>query len=234
MKIAILSDIHANIYAFEAVLKVIAKEKIEKTFVAGDLIGYYYWPKEIIEICMNNKNIYCIKGNHEQNFLRAIKDSNYMLKTIKKYGSSYKIASEVLSSQEIDWLKNLPLFKNINLNNNSLHITHGSLDQINKYIYPDSNIESFKQQTTYADYTILGHTHYPFIFANDGKWLINPGSVGQPRDNCFSASFFILDLKTKVVIPKRVTYEFEDIIKKIDLYDNNLIYLKKPFFKDKK
>lgn len=229
MKIAILSDIHSNIYAFRAVLNIIDKEKIKKVLIAGDLMGYYYWPKEVIEICMNKDKFLCIKGNHEENFLRAIQDDGYMLETTKIYGSSYKIALKTLSSRHINWLKSLPSFLNIIIDSKTFYITHQSLEGFDEYVYPDTSFNKLKKQIGNADYTVLGHTHYPFIFADNEKWLLNPGSVGQPRDHCASASFFIVDLKTNVIIPKRVNFELEDIFRHIDKYDKKLTYLKKVF-----
>ncbi|MAJ91709.1 MAG: hypothetical protein CMF40_05925, partial [Legionellales bacterium] len=195
MKIAILSDIHANIYAFNAVLDVIKKEGIEKIIVAGDLIGYYYWPREVIDICMRNDDILCIKGNHEKNFMMALSDPECMSAAIEKYGTSYRIASETLSQDQIKWLDSLPYVLDINLDNRTFYVTHGSLESIDEYIYPDESRDTLLNQMSDSDYTILGHTHYPFICSNNDKWLINPGSVGQPRDYCASASFFIVNLK---------------------------------------
>ena len=71
MKLAILSDIHANKFALDAVLQDIKEEAVQKIIIAGDLIGYYYWPCEVVSTCMNDKRILCIKGNHELNLSNA-------------------------------------------------------------------------------------------------------------------------------------------------------------------
>ena len=94
MKIAILSDIHANIDAFELVMKNIDKDGIDAILIAGDLVGYYYHPDKVINICMSRDNIYCIRGNHDKNFLNALEDEKLMKKLISKYGSSYRITSK--------------------------------------------------------------------------------------------------------------------------------------------
>ena len=92
MKIAFLSDIHGNIDAFTAVLEVIDREAIDKIYIAGDFVGYYYHPEKVIDICMSRDDIYCIRGNHDRNFLKGLNDKSFMTKMIKKYGSSYRIA----------------------------------------------------------------------------------------------------------------------------------------------
>ena len=96
MKIAILADIHANIYAFEAVLEDIQKEGVDKIIVAGDLVGYYYWPSEVVNTCMQDSRFICIRGNHEDNLKLAISDPTKLDSLTKKYGSSYRICLEKL------------------------------------------------------------------------------------------------------------------------------------------
>ena len=158
--------------------------------------------------------------------MMALSDPECMSAAIEKYGTSYRIASETLSQDQIKWLDSLPYVLDINLDNRTFYVTHGSLESIDEYIYPDESRDTLLNQMSDSDYTILGHTHYPFICSNNDKWLINPGSVGQPRDYCASASFFIVNLKTNMVIPKRVKFQIEDILKHVDLHDQHLTYLK--------
>ena len=65
MKVAILADIHANIHALDAVLADCEKEAVSHFIVAGDLVGYYYWPQQVIQRLMHKTHITCIRGNHE-------------------------------------------------------------------------------------------------------------------------------------------------------------------------
>ena len=66
MKIGVISDIHANIFALDNVLKEMSKYDVSKILVAGDLIGYYYWPKEVVSRLMTDEDVFCIAGNHEK------------------------------------------------------------------------------------------------------------------------------------------------------------------------
>ena len=226
MKIAILSDIHANIFAFEAVLKIINDEKVEKIIVAGDLIGYYYWPHEIIKICMDDDRFFCIKGNHEENLKKILKDKSKLNFYQKKYGSSYKFCLKLLTSNQIEWLINLPKKLSLKIKNTTFYISHGSINTIDKYIYPTSSKTILKKNFSSSKFTILGHTHYPFVCNFKNKFLINPGSVGQPRDIGNLASFFIIDLDSNVIIPKRISFSTKKIIEYVNTYDYNIPYLK--------
>ena len=66
MKIAFISDIHSNIFALNSVYEDLNTEKVERIFIAGDLIGYYYWPKDVIDLIRSDDRFLCIAGNHEK------------------------------------------------------------------------------------------------------------------------------------------------------------------------
>mgnify|MGYP003661192313 FL=1 len=65
MKVAVISDLHANIHALRVVLEDLDKENVSAILVAGDLIGYYYWPAEVVNLLMADERFICIRGNHE-------------------------------------------------------------------------------------------------------------------------------------------------------------------------
>jgi putative phosphoesterase len=226
MKIAILADIHANIYAFEAVLEDIQKEGVDKIIVAGDLVGYYYWPSEVVNICMKDSRFICIRGNHEDNLKLAFSEPTKLDSLTKKYGSSYRICLEELSADEVNWLLNLPQFLDFKIGNTSFYATHGSLEETTEYIYPDADFKKLKENFSTSNYTILAHTHYPFLHSWNNKWLVNPGSVGQPRDFGNIASYFIVNLETNVIVPRRIAFPTKVIARYVDIYDKDVKYLK--------
>ena len=226
MKIAILADIHANFDAFQLVLKQIEKNDVAKILIAGDLIGYYYSPEKVIDICMKRNDIMCIKGNHELNLLKALNNKKLMSKFVKKYGSSYTLCKSNLSIKQISWIKNLPPVIETELCQKTITMAHGSLSSAEEYLYPNSSIQLLKKNLSTSKYTIFGHTHHPFIWSHKDQLIINPGSVGQPRDQSANASYFILDLTNDKVIPKRIKFPIEKILKKIDKYDSFNTYLK--------
>lgn len=226
MKIAVISDIHSNYDALKSLVIEFNKEDIEAILVAGDLIGYYYWPNKVINLIMLDKRFHCIKGNHERMFEEALKDRNGLLKYRKKYGSGFDACINLLSKKQINWLLSLPKNLDINFKKNTFHISHGSLSGDEEYIYPNANIKQLKANYSKKKFTIFGNTHYPFIHHNKGKYLINPGSVGQPRDIGNMSSFVIIDLKTEAIQFKRKKFNINKIIKEATKNDPNLPFLR--------
>ena len=227
MKIALLSDIHSNIEAFNAVLKFIEQKNIDRIYIAGDLVGYYYYANEVIDLCMNRKDIFCIRGNHDRNFLGAISDEVLMEKFTKKYGSSYLRSKEQLTTSQITWLKNLPTKLTTKLDDVTLTLAHGSIHDEDKYIYPNESTDTLIDQLSNSDVTVLGHTHHPFIWCNNNRYLINPGSVGQPRDQSALASIFVLDTSNRAILPYKINFSCERLKNDISRFDPTNSYLTK-------
>jgi len=225
MKVAVISDIHANIFALDAVYKDLEKEKVTHILVAGDLVGYYYWPKEVIERLRNDDRVTCIKGNHEKNFMETLisKESADFLR--KKYGSGYDVCQKELSCDDIDWLLALPQTKKLIINNCDFYLSHGSLNSIDEYLYPDASLNFILENYSSCKFTIFGHTHYPFIHTNKDKVLINPGSVGQPRDRGGLSSYVIIDTDNFSIKFKRLAFDFLKITETAKLKDPSLEYL---------
>jgi putative phosphoesterase len=226
MKIAFLSDIHANIEAFKAVLEVIDREDIDSIYIAGDLVGYYYHPDKVIDICMSRDDIHCIRGNHDRNFLAGLNDESLMSSLISKYGSSYALTKEKLSNHQVSWLKKLPTQLRFEIEKITITIAHGSIHSEDEYVYPSESVDNLASQLSKSEFTVLGHTHHPFLWCNNNRWLINPGSVGQPRDQSAESSFIYLDLNSKTLLPRKVKFPIEKLVKEIENYDPNHIYLK--------
>ncbi len=225
MKVAFISDIQSNIEAFKAVLSFLETKKIDKIYIAGDLLGYYYNSSDVIDLCMSSENIFCIRGNHDRNFLNAISDNTLMERFTDKYGSSYKKAKEELSATQINWLRTLPSKLNIRISDIRITVAHGSVDNEDTYIYPDASPEIFSSQVLHSDITVLGHTHHPFIWCKDNKYLVNPGSVGQPRDQSSLASVLVLDTFNRAILPYKVKFNTDRLKKDILKFDPEKLYL---------
>ena len=225
MRIAIISDIHANIYAFLKVYEDINKEDISKILVAGDIVGYYYWPAEVIKILMEDERFICIKGNHEQ-ILEGFVDGDELSDTYrKKYGPGYDICLKELSIGQIDWLRALPNALNLKFEETSFKLSHEGPDDSDEYIYPNSPSSTLQKAMADMDFTIIGHTHYPFIYGLNNKFLINPGSVGQPRNIGGLASYAINNTLNKAIIFKRIPFDVEPVIQKSIALNTDIEYL---------
>jgi len=227
MKIGVISDIHANIFALENVLKELKASGVTKTLVAGDLIGYYYWPKEVVSRLMEDDDVICISGNHENLLKRSLKSTEDASIYKKKYGSGFEVCKDELTSTQMNWLLSLPDSLTVSFNGISFFLSHGSLNSIDEYIYPDTQNSILDLNYSTSDFTIFGNTHYPFIRFHRNKYLINPGSVGQPRDVSALSSFVVINTENFSVQFNRAKFDVDQISKKIKELDPKNEYLRK-------
>lgn len=225
MKLGFVSDIHSNIDAFIAVLRFLETKNVDQIYIAGDLLGYYYNAADVVDLCMTRKDIFCIRGNHDRNFLTALSDEAVMESFTVKYGSSFKRAQDELTRTQVDWIRNLPSRLNIEICGLRIIVAHGSVDNEDKYIYPDASSEIFMQQVLHSDITVLGHTHHSFIWCNNNRYLINPGSVGQPRDQSSLASAVVFDTSNKAIVTYKVKFNTEKLKREITKFDCSNEYL---------
>jgi putative phosphoesterase len=229
MKIAIISDIHANIYAFEAVLNELDRLKVDKVLVCGDLIGYYYWPKEVLDHIVGNDMFTCIRGNHEDILKETLNSNKASLFYRNKYGSGYDVCKRDLTGSQLDWLGSLPESLEVDFDGVTFFLSHGSLTSTNEYLYPDSSTEELIKNYSNSDFTVFGHTHYPFIHTHNEKCLLNPGSIGQPRDIGGYSSFVTISTHNKVVVAHKINFERADLVLACRTNDPGLNYLENIF-----
>ena len=224
VKLAVLSDIHANWYALESV---ITSEKFigcEYCLFCGDAIGYYYQVDQVIDYLRLNVK-YAVIGNHGRLFL---KNSNKLRESYKeKYGSGLEKALNI-SDTNYEWLVNLPKFLNMNINGKTIYLTHGSPLLGNGYVYPDSKNETIEAIFDLNFNIILfGHSHYQFVFQKNNQIIVNPGAVGQPRDKGGYAGWAIMDIQEKIVNVEfqRNEYDVSKLLNDVNSIDPNNEYL---------
>jgi putative phosphoesterase len=227
VRVAILSDIHANIYALEAVLADCEKEEVGHFIVAGDLVGYYYWPRPVVQRLMHDARVTCIRGNHEDNLGETLDSLNAADRYRRKYGSGYDVCRESLCDGELQWLRHLPSRAELVLGGAHFSVHHGSPLSTDEYIYPDATAEVLERCHDSRDFTVLGHTHYPFVHVLGGRILLNPGSVGQPRDFGGQACYAVVDLANRALRFKRVPYDIRPVVAAAQARDPSLCYLHK-------
>ncbi len=213
MKIAIISDIHSNIDALEAVIARLPQH--DELFCLGDSVGYGPQPNEVVEKLIELKPTAVLMGNHD-----------YAVVTGDTNGFSPRAAEAVewtrtrITSTNQNYLAKLKPSIRLERNGNSMALFHGSpREPLIEYIFP--NITQGTARTILeqgqAKIVLLGHTHMPMLYTFDSKVLANPGSVGQPRDGDPRASFAVLSIKeaeTSFEI-KRVEYNIKSVAEKI-------------------
>lgn len=227
MKIAVLSDIHGNYDALAEVLKKAKKECVEHLLVLGDIVGYYYHPDKILK-ALSEWSMDIIKGNHEYILEDLIKNPSSRESLRLKYGSGHQEAIKKLSTEQLDFLKNLPETKTVHFEKTSLLMSHGSPWSNDYYIYPDCDKETIlKCDSASHDFVLIGHSHYAFAIKNAKSILINPGSVGQSRQTGGKACWSIIDTTNMSFQLLSTDYNIQNLISEIEEKDSDILYLTK-------
>ncbi len=227
---AIISDIHGNLEALEAVLADIAQQNVKEIYCLGDIIGYGPNPRECIDLVMQNCAV-TILGNHDQAALfdpegfnagaeRAIFWTRHMLETGDPRGNE----------RRWEFLGELP---RVRREENVLFVHGSARNPLNEYVFPEDIYNQRKMERVFAlveRHCFQGHTHIPGVFTEAlsflspeeidhryelaaEKALMNVGSVGQPRDGDPRACYVLFDGSS--VQYRRVPYDFEKTIAKI-------------------
>ena len=226
MKVVLISDIHGNAHALKAIIKAISKIEFEMVICCGDYVGYYYEPDLVLSM-LDKLNWTGVGGNHESMLNDWVNHRNRS-NILSKYGSGIFFAEKKLSKLQINRLIQMPATRMLTLDNKKILICHGSPNDRDYYLYPDSTKKVVKEIFNYKpefDIMVCGHTHYPAIWHSGNRMIINPGSVGQTRDRIPGACWALLDTQACKVEFFRERYNFDSLIKMCKKNDLSLKYL---------
>ncbi len=224
MRYGIVSDIHSNLEAFEAVLDALSKEKIDRYICVGDIVGYGADPRACIKK-VRQLNIVTVLGNHDAGCI-GFTDLSYFNEHAK---AAVIWTKEILNQSDLEYLKTLRLV----IEMGDFTLVHGTLDNPEAFHYMLDTyraLRSFDAMKTRI--LFVGHSHVPGIFeykkdnlkyfyqkkikpSENAKYIVNTGSVGQPRDGDSRASFVIYDTDQNEIYIKRIEYDIEKARKKI-------------------
>jgi putative phosphoesterase len=204
VKIAVLSDIHANLQALEMVIQDAEKKGVDVFLNAGDSIGFGPYPNEVVEL-LCEKNMLSVLGNYD---LEVI-EGKAKAKGEKKV--ALKFARKELAKSCEYYLYSLPRKLRLNVAGKKLFVTHGSPESIEEHIYPDTPVERLKTlaEAAKADVIIAGHSHEQFWKQINGTSFVNPGSVGRPGDGKTQTAYAILSFNPFKVELIRSDYDVE-------------------------
>lgn len=225
MRVLVISDVHANLTALNAVLEDAGERSpsYEAVWCLGDLVGYGPDPNECVEVVRSLPNLVSLIGNHDQAALG--------ITPLTRFNHDARAAAawtqDVLNPESIEFLEVLPTETRVD----SFTLAHGSPRQpVWEYILDprtaDANFDEFE-----TDYCLVGHSHLPLIFqratadsfalSRSVPWnqvssltprmILNPGSVGQPRDMDPRAAYAVLDLEAKSWEPRRAAYDISEV-----------------------
>jgi len=225
MRYAVISDIHGNLEAFESALSVISEERVDRYIFAGDIIGYGADPKGCIKLLKSLNPAVSIAGNHEWGAIEKL-DISYFSETAR---AAMLWTKKELDSGEIEYLRSFPLA----YEDENMTIVHGTLNMPEEFYYIFDTEDAYVTLSQMKNpLCFVGHSHVPGIFTFDQKkveyleradvkidterrYLVNVGSVGQPRDGNAAASFAIYDDEELTVEIKRARYDVKKAQAKI-------------------
>lgn len=225
MKLLVFSDIHGNSYALDTLLKKMNSLEYDKVVFCGDIFGYYYNQKEILQKLTNIENIIWLKGNHDEYFLNLYSNSSAKEYFIKNYGHSYDNLDSTYNKTDADLISSLSSHHILTTANCSIGIFHGTPDNpLEGRLYPNTVIGNPSVYHNF-DIVILGHTHCRMVRLEGSTLIVNSGSLGQPRDGS-GYSYSIIDTAYKSVIFGNVHFNKTLLYNQIDKYDPTLKKLK--------
>ncbi|MDJ0800282.1 MAG: metallophosphoesterase family protein [Calothrix sp. MO_167.B12] len=231
MKIAVMSCIHSNIDALDAVLLDIETQKAEKIFCLGDLVGYGPYPNEVVEK-IRALDIPTCAGCWDEDIVEGLNacDCSYPSLLAEKRGLvAHEWTNKEIKPENRQFLAQLPY----SLKEGNLGFVHGSPHSNHEYLLPeiDAFVALERVITSGADVLFCGHTHVPYVRNFDGsqlqvkinqdksstantftaqfKQIINAGSVGEPRHGRPNATYVIYDIDTQEVTLREVNYDYQ-------------------------
>ncbi|MCK5862408.1 MAG: metallophosphoesterase family protein [Candidatus Hydrogenedentes bacterium] len=224
MLYAIISDVHANIDALDVVLKRMDEMGIDDAVCLGDVVGYNAMPNECVKK-ISERGYQTILGNHDA--VACGVEEPWGFNPVALTAAVW--TREQLSKESIEWLRGLPDA----LNYGPFIAAHGAPKNHNTYLFSWEDIlpHIYFTEEQNCNICFVGHTHTPAVFCTDGAlaigkqekitlepdrvYFINPGSVGQPRDDDVRASFGVFDDENMTFEMVRVSYDVETAAKRV-------------------
>ena len=195
-RVAVITDVHANLPALEAALDRIDQLGIERVYCGGDLVGYGPHPNEVCRL-IAERRIPAIYGNYDHAIARDEHDC----------GCAYVTAHDrALGQESIEWtlvntdarskafMRDLPFDLRFRVGDHGVHLVHGSPRKVNEYLFEDKPASLYERlAAAERDATLaFGHTHKPWVNDFGGVRFVNCGSVGKPKDGDPRGAFAVL------------------------------------------
>jgi putative phosphoesterase len=214
MKILIISDIHANWYALEAILD---KESYDALIFLGDVVDFGPSPRNCIKFLMNSSKgrFWGVRGDHDHAMAYGINSKcpgelNTISDITREWGEGF------LCSEEVGFLRRLPVDNQFSIDSINFELVHGSDPDPHYFCECESGYDVIRDETENEErnYILIGHSHKPFIKTVGSTTILNPGSVGQPRDFNPRASYAVIENGVPCI--KRVSYDIERTVNDLE------------------
>ncbi len=220
-RVAVITDIHANLPALEAALGRIEELGIERIYCGGDLVGYGPHPNEVCAL-IQQREIPTIYGNYDYAIARDEHDCGcaYITQHDRELGQQSVEWTLVNTDQASkDFMRQLPFDLRFHVGDLGVHLVHGSPRKVNEYLFEDKPASLYERLAAAETDRVLvfGHTHKPWIHDYAGVRFVNCGSIGKPKDGDPRGAFAVLepaDGEVSVTI-ERVAYDAETVAREV-------------------
>lgn len=203
MQIGVISDIHGNKVALDAVLA--DMPDVDALVCSGDVVGYNPWHADCVETLIE-RSVPTVAGNHD----RAVAgEGRFGFNSMGNAGVAH--AREQLTDDQRAWLADLPETRR--LFDERVQVVHGHPNNPDRYTYPEEFGPELRED---EEVLVLGHTHVQHHERYGDGVVMNPGSVGQPRDGDPRAAYALLDLDTLAVTEHRVEYDIGWVVDAVE------------------
>ena len=220
-RVAVITDIHANLPALEAALARIDELDVDGLYCGGDLVGYGPHPDAVCAL-IAEREIPTIYGNYDYAIARDLEDCGcaYVTPHDRELGQrsvDWTLAHTGRASK--DYLRALPFDLRFTVGETPVHLVHGSPRKVNEYLFEDKPASLYERLAAAEEAAVLvfGHTHKPWIREYGGVLFVNCGSVGKPKDGDPRAAFAVLEADGEGVSARieRVAYDAAAVAREV-------------------
>jgi putative phosphoesterase len=218
MKILLLSDIHGNFPALQAVTKQLGAERYDCIINSGDSTVYAPFPNQVLD-WLQDHNVISIAGNTDRKVKKLLRGKKFKKPSKEEKRVMYTATASTLTTDNSAWLQQLKKKQYRDMEGKKIGIFHGSPAHADEFLFPDTPTGRFAElgKACAADIVIIGHSHTPFYKSVQDTLFVNPGSVGRmfdgdPRASCAE---LILEPDSLAVVHHRIPYPIDEVVAEI-------------------
>jgi putative phosphoesterase len=221
-RVAVITDIHANLPALESALADIEQRDVDGLYCGGDLVGYGPHPNEVCGL-IEERAIPTIYGNYDYAIARDLEDCgcayvNAHDRELGEQSVAWTLAHT--GRREKDFMARLPFDLRFEVGGRRIRLVHGSPRKVNEYLFEDKPARLYERLAAQSecDVLVFGHTHKPWIHTYGGVLFVNCGSVGKPKDGDPRAAYALLESGAPGEVRaeiRRVSYDAEAVAREV-------------------
>jgi putative phosphoesterase len=220
-RVAVITDIHANLPALQAALRRIDELDVDGLYCGGDLVGYGPHPNEVCAL-IAERGIPTIYGNYDYAIARELEDCGcaYVTPHDRELGQrSVNWTLAHTDSRSKRFMRDLPFDLRLEVGERNVHLVHGSPRKVNEYLFEDKPARLYERLAAAeeGDVLVFGHTHKPWVHEHGAVLFVNCGSVGKPKDGDPRGAFAVLEAegdRVRVRI-ERVEYDAAAVARQV-------------------